>query len=166
MRTGCNEGLLRDDAKLNVLLVAATEEGSPHSANYYLRHFQAHKEREIDVAVHSISADSTSSDPACATQYDSTFEELAEETGGLNLDICDDDWEQHMRDLAGSFRRDLSTFELSGDPIAETIEVTVEGERAEGWSYDAETNTITFEADHVPNGGEEVHVDYFVSGGC
>ena len=72
-----------------------------------------------------------------------------------------------METLAENSTADLSSFELTDIPVAETIEVRVDGvPTVQGWSYNPVDNSVDFDDGYVPEGGSTVDVDYTLMGDC
>ena len=84
---------------------------------------------------------------------------------GLFESICTPDWSTTMEELGiGTFSA-LTRFTLSRLPETSTIVVTVDGEPVDGdelngWTYDTETNAISFHGTEVPDPGEIVEITY------
>ena len=58
----------------------------------------------------------------------------------------------------------IGSFILQDNPIAETIEVEVNGVvMTEGWSYNEQSNAIVFLEGHIPAEGSAILVNYEVS---
>ncbi|MFZ5475849.1 MAG: choice-of-anchor D domain-containing protein [Myxococcota bacterium] len=142
---GCNEGLLRDNARL--ALVGITDQGGAPSAGYahYVTLFQGLKAEADDVRVHGIAPDRAA---GCGWSTTSGWPEAAAATGGTSLLVCDD-MEDNLLALAEAFAEPVATFGLSATPDAETLAVYVDGEEATGWTYDAASNSVTLAEDDV-----------------
>jgi len=165
---GCNEGFYRDDAKLNLIAVSDEPEQSSNPYTYYTSLFQSLKQDTDDLAMHAIAADNPSNGSStCGASYNSRYEDATTATSGIYLSICATDWGSHLETLAENASQDLSSFELTGTPVEETIEVTVDGiTTVSTWTYNQVDNTIDFEPDHVPEGGSTIDVEYTLMGNC
>ena len=97
--------------------------------------------------------------------YGAGYFELIKYYGGSWYSICETDWGTQMQSL-GSQVVTQSRFSLSEeDPVEDTISVFVDGQQLEeGWSYDANTNQIIFDATHIPEPGETIRVEYALWG--
>ena len=149
---GCNEGLLRADATLNLVLVSDEEEQSEQDPSHYLSLFEAWAGSARSLRVHAIGGDPYS---GCGTAepYDRAYE-ATEATGGTFLSLCATDWSGHVERLAEAFELELEVFALSSVPLRETLRVTVDSApQATGWDYDADDNAVVFESGQVPPGG-------------
>lgn len=162
---GCNSGLVREDATLNLVGVSDEPEQSVNNYTYYVSAFQALKADPDDVVFHAIGGDMPS---GCGGNSPYTgYYEATVATGGLFLSICATDWGAHLEALAEGSTADLSSFALTQFPVPETITVRVDGiTTTVGWEYVAATNTIEFESDYVPEGGSTIEVDYALFGDC
>jgi hypothetical protein len=165
---GCNEGFYRDDAKLNLIAVSDEPEQSSNPYTYYTSLFQSLKQDTDDLAMHAIAADNPSNgSSSCGASYNSRYEDATIDTSGIYLSICATDWGSHLETLAENASQDLSSFELTGIPVEETIEVIVDGISTVGtWQYNQTDNTVDFDVDHVPEGGSTIDVEYTLMGDC
>ncbi len=162
---GCNEGFLREGAKLNVVGVSDEPEQSANSWSYYVTHFQSYVAAADDLVVHAVGGDYPSgcggNDPYIG------FYEATVATGGQFLSICASDWASHLAALAEASAAILDSFALTAEPVPETIEVHVDGVTATlGWSYDEAENQVVFDPDYVPEGGATIEISYALRGDC
>ena len=165
---GCNGGFYRDDAKLNLIAVSDEPEQSSNPYTYYTSLFQSLKQDTDDLAMHAIAADNPSNgSSACGASYNARYEDATIDTSGIYLSICATDWGSHLETLAENASQDLSSFELTGTPVEETIEVAVDGITTVGtWTYNQTDNTVDFGLDHVPEGGSTIEIAYTLLGNC
>jgi hypothetical protein len=165
---GCNGGFYRDDAKLNLIAVSDEPEQSSNPYTYYTSLFQSLKQDTDDLAMHAIAADNPSNgSSACGASYNARYEDATIDTSGIYLSICATDWGSHLETLAENASQDLSSFELTGAPVEETIEVAVDGITTVGtWTYNQVDNTVDFGLDHVPEGGSTIEIAYTLLGNC
>ena len=91
--------------------------------------------------------------------------DLIDYYGGSWYSICATDWGVQLQDLAGEVtgRRMFALDER--DPIAETIEVTVNGQVSLYWEYDEASNSVIFHDDHIPDEGQTIEINY-ATWGC
>jgi hypothetical protein len=104
---------------------------------------------------------------------------FAENLGGVEGNICDQNFSGIMDQLGLAVSGVRSSFQLTYSPIEDTLEVFVaesEEDTAEalwtqiaesdtvGWTYDADTQFITFHGDSVPQRGAVVYVRYEIGG--
>lgn len=87
--------------------------------------------------------------------------EAIQATGGIAQSICEEDWQELLTRLGLRVAGLLDSFPLSEAPIAESIQVYVDGVRRTDWTYDAELNAILFPtADSIPRPSAEIEVIY------
>ena len=165
---GCNGGFYRDDAKLNLIAVSDEPEQSSNPYTYYTSLFQSLKQDTDDLAMHAIAADNPNNGSStCGASYNARYEDATIDTSGIYLSICATDWGSHLETLAENASQDLSSFELTGAPVEETIEVAVDGITTVGtWTYNQTDNTVDFALDHVPEGGSTIEIAYTLLGNC
>ena len=163
--SGCNYGVIREGAKLNLVGVSDEPEQSVNTYAYYVSLFQGLKANPDDVVFHAIGGDYPSGcggNDAYTGMYEASVA-----TGGLFLSICATDWATQLEALAEGSAQDLTSFALTQQPVPSTIEVTLNGlPTTVGWSYNPTDNAIDFDPDYVPEGGDTIEVDYAVYGDC
>ena len=163
--SGCNYGVIREGAKLNLVGVSDEPEQSSNTYAYYISLFQGLKSNPDDVVIHAIGGDYPS---GCGgnSAYTGMYE-ASVATGGLFLSICATDWASQLQALAEGSAQDLTSFALTQQPVPSTIEVRIDGQSSTlGWSYNPTDNAIDFDTDYVPEGGSVIEVDYAVYGDC
>lgn len=151
----CNEGFLRDGALMSIVNVSDEPEQSGATWSTMVGRIQ----EMTPTAVISAVAGPVPSGCATAMPGDG-YAEAAEATGGFFADFCDVDWSEVAEDLAAlSLGTDTTdTFVLSETPWEDTLEVTLDGDPAEGWRYDAASNAVIF--DEEPEMGARIYVSY------
>lgn len=175
--SGCNAGLIRDDARLALVGISDEEEqssGYSSNPNYwqsYVTLFQSVKNNPDDVVIHAIGGDPgtgcTSPSSSWSNEPYEGMIEAANATGGMFLSICTEDWGTYLEALAEGSAANLSSFALNEYPVPETIVVKVNGiSTTVGWEYNETTNSVEFEPDYIPEGGSTIDVDYTVYGNC
>ncbi|GDX79678.1 hypothetical protein LBMAG42_14890 [Deltaproteobacteria bacterium] len=165
------EWLLDDDenwetSKLNLVGINMDQEQSSGNATLYVSHYQAYKEDPADIAVHAIGGDSPGGCPGA--EAFTPFSDAAAATGGVFLSICEADWTTHMETLALAFLGEGQvSFALSEVPAEWSIEVYVDGgPELTGWTYNADSNRVSFDEDAYPNEGSELRIQYYVDEEC
>jgi hypothetical protein len=156
----CNAGFLRPDALLHVIMVSDEVEQSTSSWDYYVDRIVAKKGDASLVRMSAILASSIiGRDPTGG------YEAAVAATDGVLLAL-DADWAASMAELADATVTQ-STFPLSAvDVVATSIVVTVDGQAASGWTFDATTNSVVFDAATAPKQGSTVVVDYGTYSTC
>jgi len=196
MISDANDGFLRNDAVLSIIFVSdendcsdrgAFSEGATGMACYdqpeklvpireFVNDFRDLKADASDVLVSSIVGPDIAEnceDSVPGTRYLS----VAENTGGVEGNICDEDFTDIMDKMGLAVAGIRASFELSALPVVETLEVWVgDAEEEEedwdlmledvdnGWTYDDVTNYVTFNGDSVPPRGAIITVYYDFGG--
>jgi hypothetical protein len=162
---GCNDGLIREDARLNLVGVSDEPEQSVNNYADYVSLFQSLKNDPDDVVMHAIGGDYPN---GCASADAYTgFYEATVATGGLFLSICATDFGSHLEALAEGSTADLSSFELTEWPVPSTVIVKLDGVTTTvGWDYNPTDNAIDFDSDYVPEGGSAIEIEYALYGDC
>jgi hypothetical protein len=158
---GCNEGLIREDARLLLVGVTDEVEQSANPWSYYVSLFQSLKADPNQLTISAIAPDYPS---GCdGLNGGQGWYEATVATGGDFLSICATDWASHFETLLEASGL-TDSFELSGWPVEGTMVVTVNGEEVEGWTYAAGDNAV--ELDPPPPEGAVVEITYVVYGDC
>ena len=187
MRNGPNSGFLRSDAYLLVIFVSDEDDcsdeqalaGQPVGACYeqrealvpvmdYVQEFQALKADPDLVRVGAIVGPHASE--GCGTVPGKRYWQLTQYVGGLLGNICDQDWTDILYRLGLDASGVHSSFTLSDAAKPETLEVYVDEEpspqdETSGWTYDAESWTISFFGDAIPPRGSVISVTYTIQSG-
>lgn len=156
---GCNSEFYREDAFLSIVHVSDEPEQSVNSWSYYVSLFQSLKADPEDVVINAVAGDYPS---GCGSASPGTgYYEGTVATGGLFLSICASDWAKSLEDLATESVAINDSFELTQQPVPQTIEVTIDGVRINiGWEYDISSNSVVFDNDFIPAGGSTIEVFY------
>ena len=163
----CNDRFLRSTALLHIIMVSDEPEQSPGSWNTYVTQVVAKKGDASLVKFSAIAGDAPSgcSSSNNSAAYGSGYDEAVTATGGLFLSICSN-WSTNVRALADASVT-MQTFTLTNTPVEATIYVEVNGrEQRNGWTYDASTNAIAFDDDHVRVEGDLIDVTYAGAATC
>lgn len=168
----CNEGFLRPDAMLHIIMLSDECEQSPNPGicgtqwQTYIDRVVAVKGSANMVRMSAVAGDHPSGcgNPQTA-EFGSGYWEAAQITGGTFLSICSD-WTSPLalQQLATS-SISQSRFELSAHPVANTIEVTVDGTIHSDWVYEAITNEVLFTSS-FPIAGSMVRIRYHEQSDC
>jgi hypothetical protein len=167
----CNEDFLREDALLHLILVSDESEQSGADWRDLVDQIATKKGDPSLVRVSAIAgtaADAAAyfSDPdGCQALEGTGYAEAVAATGGTFLSICSD-WAASMMALADEIVTQ-DTFVLTELDVAPvSVEVTVDGHSASGWSFDAATNSVVFAAGSAPTQGSTVVIDYATYAVC
>ena len=162
---GCNEGLVREHAVLNLVGISDEPEQSANSWSYYLTLFQSYKSDPDDVIVHAVGGDYPGG-CGSASAYTGLYEATVA-TGGQFVSICASDWATSLAAVAEEVARGMDSFDLSEEAVPGALVVRIDGvTTTEGWSCDEARNALSFDSEHVPEGGAIIEVEYAVRGDC
>jgi hypothetical protein len=150
---GCNEGFLRAGVPVVTVMVSDEPDFSPGT---WLDQVLDMQTSAPDVVVNGVIGQIGNS---CGATNGSGYHEAIAATGGVDLDICDADWGTYVSQILGTADL-LSSFALGSIPDPTTIEVTVDGDPAVGWSYDTLANIVVFDAATLPPEGAIIEVSY------
>ena len=159
--SGCNYGLVRDDATLN--LIGVSDERAEHAELQRVRgNLPEPQGNPDDVILHAIGGDYERL--LRGVGYTGYYEATVA-TGGLFLHLL------LLRLQPGDPRRRLrpgpQLLRAVGLAVPETIVVIVDGvTTTTGWEYNAVDNAIDFESDYVPEGGSTIEIEYALFGDC
>lgn len=133
----------------------------------YLKNFTATAGAGKNFSVNTISI----LDTVCLNQLKNSAQkvgqryiQLADATGGQKISLCSD-FSQSLQLLSQSIVELSSVFQLTREPIPETIVVTVNGvnvpqDAINGWTYDAATMSIAFHGQGIPQAGADVRINF------
>lgn len=96
--------------------------------------------------------------------FGSGYYEMTQRYQGDAYSICATDWGTQMQDLANIVAIQ-NTFSLTQDDvIPETIEVRVNSQLTLSWSYDAQSRSIVFDLNDIPETDDIIDIDYAILG--
>ena len=184
-----NDGFLRADANLSVLIVSDEEDSSPMPVTDYLRAFADLKGEAAyrDHALMNISAvigdraPEFDGEPSCSSangqaDWGRRYLSAVEQTEGLVDSICDDDFSPIVNELGLTLSGLEAEFALSRVPVLSTLKVSIYNDASEeskdrdltldtDFTYIEESNTIRFEYDQVPKPQQYILAEYKVQSG-
>ncbi len=196
MISDANYGFLRRDAILSIIFVSDENDCSDRGAlpadaggmacydqadklvpvRDFINDFRTMKDDASDLITSAIVG------PDIAENCDgsvpgSRYLAVADNTGGVQGNICDEDFTAIMDEMGLSVSGVRSSFELSSIPAEGTLEiwvgdaeedeedwVLVPEDELDGWTYDQETNYITFHGGAVPPRGSVITCYYDFGG--
>ena len=170
---GHNDGFLREQAGMAVIIISDEEDDSPSGANGNLvltpqGTIQFLRNLKPDPAMVSYS---TIVPPrnGCSTAYDSSdiYHDVRNAIGGINASICDTDWAQVLDDLANNAAALRREFFLNDIPDPNSLQVWViepDGTRVDltylvDFTYNAQRNSVLLTS-YIPEPLAEVFIAY------
>jgi len=175
---GENEGLLRADAFLSIVVVSDEEDDgvglartNEDGVNYWERGVTRYRFTAEDLVTHltqlkgrnrfSLSTIVGTRDGAgalCGDAYEEGLEYLkaATQTAGLSASICSANWSHTLRQIGEGLQTQIESISLENRPLVETIRIYVNDQLYPHWIYNAAANLVQFTAGHVP--AEHAHI--------
>lgn len=189
MASGPNAGFLREDAVLSIIFVSdeddcsdrgALPEGSSGDDCYtyrsrlvpikdYVTDYRTLKQDGSQVVASGIVGPEVIE--GCENTWPGTrYKAVAESLGGVEGSICEQDFSGIMGDLGLGAAGIRTSFQLSYSAVEETIEVWVDeavvgSDPTNGWTYDMETDYITFNGTSVPPRDSTITITYEIAAG-
>ncbi len=166
---GCNDGFLREDSRLSVVLISDEPDQSPRGSEEWKNEIKGTAE---GVRISAVAGDVPGGCPSADEGWG--YYEAAIETNGYFLSICSVDWGRNLELIAALAGEPTDTFPLSHSPDVDTLEVRQQDsppngswhEETEGWTYDDSQNAIVFDADNLPPANARVEVEYVAPLDC
>lgn len=164
-----NKGFFRPDARLSIIIVSDEEDDSGNNPSYdaFLDFLLELKPEREMITVSAV----TTLDEQCGQNDEVAwgYRDLVAATGGVEFDICEDDWTPVLRDLAKLGAGLRRTFYLPQLPIPDTLDVwVVDDDRTFTFDQDVDydylptQNAIEFRT-YTPRASADVHVTYDVA---
>ena len=90
--------------------------------------------------------------------------QLADMTNGIKASLCGN-FADSLQLISDSILENNSVFQLTREPIPETITVFVNGvlipqSSSNGWVYTASNNTVTFKGSAIPAQGSDIRINF------
>lgn len=162
-----NADFLRTDATLSVIVVSDEDDSSSMSASSFVSWFQGIKS-DPEMARFNGFFDAVSSEFFSWEGYI----DAVEATDGFYDSITSSSFDLALQELSFAAAGMYVTFYLTGEPATlADMTVTVDGQEVaqdseNGWTYDAETNAITFHGDAIPGPDANVEISYTQEAEC
>ena len=162
----------RPNSNFVIVYISDEPDYSPNSYTSYFPFFDNIKPSPSLVRQFAVIGDYPSGcllvNSANGTSYNVPFGggyyEMTQRYNGQAYSICAPDWGIQMQNLATAVSVRAS-FEMSERNVMEnTIEVRVNGQLSYEWIYDEATNSIIFNNEYIPDGGNTVEIDYAILG--
>lgn len=158
----CNDGFLREDARLHVIFISDEDDNSPGwdsgNPDYWKEYYSAITSHKKDFEQVMFSGIIGPVPNGCdGVEPGIGYEDLISETEGENVSICGD-WETEIDRLVDA-TISYPLFSLEKIPIESSIQVIIDGETQSAWDYEAERNAVYFE-ENPPKLGNTVSITY------
>lgn len=169
---GNNAGFLRDGAALRIVFVSDEQDQSEPTMGWswsdYVEYYRSIKPNPEHVVTSDITGGMAGcSDGGGSASSGSDYVLGTQATGGISGSICDPGLMATLSALGWLSRSLADTFELSLAPVPSTIDVRVNSVPLFlGWVFDPGLGAIVFDADHVPDNGDVVEIEYAVMSDC
>ena len=164
---GPGGAFFRDSATLIVIYVSDEPDYSPYSWYSYLNFFDGLKPIGTFIPFGVIGdppSGCSSINPSYNAQYGSGYWDLIDHYGGMWYSICAVDWGIQLQNLASTLSARRSYELLEGDPIQETITVSINGQEVSEWVYESSGNAVIFNEGSIPEEGQTIDIEYAVWG--
>lgn len=163
---GCNEGLVRDDAMLMVVVATIWDDYTlSMSAEDFGEALSAIPPIPEMTRLELIGPDGSTGE--CSYPPPTRWYDAVEDLGGSAWSFCEEDWTGHFEGMLANLPEEVDRIVLSQSPVEATLEVWVDDVRwDDGWYYVPAENTVRFEFDSVPAAGSVTEVRYAVAGSC
>ena len=168
-RESVNQGFLRDDAFLSVVVISDEDDSSDMDgvdADFFVDFLDGLKQEPGMVSYSTIVGPTPDGCTSADAGYG--YETVQQAVGGVFWSICDNQWDRLLEELAMAAAGMKQEFFLTRQPVVETLEVEVhesgvitDFERDRDYTYDAQRNSILF-LDYVPQPYAEIVVRYQV----
>ncbi len=161
--TGCNAGFYRQNASLSVIYVSDERDQSPQAVNFYINFLRSLKGiRNPD----KIRASAIGPTPLATCQSSSScrYYEVTKTLRGIYEHISSANWGATLSNLGAVTFGYRTQFFLSRPADPSSIQVKVNGQvipqGTNGWTYDANNNSVNFSKNAVPSAGALIEISY------
>ena len=175
---GPNEGFLRPNAALAIIVVSDEDDSSFGTTDYFARAFQAAKGPGNESLVSFSTIAGTTPSGCTPAGEENFYGSLAEpafrysavstKTSGVVGSICDASFENTLVQIAQALNTLRRVFPLTLVPSSGSLTVKVNGliipqDPVNGWQYRADTNSVVFLGTFVPPPAAEIRLEYAFS---
>ena len=166
----CNEGFLRPNAQLHIIMLSDECEQSPNPGicgtqwqSYIDRIYNAKGDPNL-VRLSAVAGDYPNGCGGTAL-FGSGYWESTQITGGVFLSICSDWTSPISLQMLANSSIAQSRFVLSHQPFEDSITVNVDGAEHSDWTYDNNSNEVVLQS-NVPVSGSNVSITYMEVPSC
>ncbi|MCX6118829.1 MAG: hypothetical protein NT027_14915 [Proteobacteria bacterium] len=185
---GQNEGLIRNNAFLAIIVVSDEEDdgiGLGKTDTYSGRNYVAEGLTSVrytednlisylsqakgagNYSISTITGTKNANGTMCSAPHSSPREEgsqyvaAARKTGGIVQSICDTNWSNSLARIGQDMTAQSAQIVLAHAAYDTSIKVYVSGVRNFDWTYSSGTRSIKFTTGKVPPNGSQIKVDYY-----
>jgi len=187
---GQNEGLIRPDAFLAVIVVSDEEDDgiglgmtdAYTGQNFVKAGLTSYKYNSDDFiqdartmkgpgnfSVSTITGTRMPDGRMCNSPHSQPLEEgtqyisAANKTGGIIQSICDTNWSSSLATIGQDIAAQSSQIVLSKQPYASSIKIFVNGVETTSWSYNGGNNAVKFDRGYIPTSGSNITIEYYAA---
>jgi hypothetical protein len=187
---GQNEGLIRPDAFLSVIVISDEEDdgiGLSMQDAYSGKNFvelglttyrytsddfiqDARDLKGIgNFSVSTITGTRDSGGRMCTSAHSQPVEEgtqyisATNKSGGIIQSICDTNWSASLATIGQDIAAQSSQIVLTKTPYASSIKVFVNNVQTFNWSYNGGNNAVKFDAGYTPPTGSQIKIQYYAA---
>lgn len=164
----CNQGFLRSNAMLHIILVSDEPEQSSGTWSNYVNQIIAKKGDAANVRISAIAGDVPGGcwSGSQSAEAGSGYYDAVNFTEGVFLSICSNWASSSNLELLAEASVIQNTYVLDNQAIEETIVVEINGsESSTGWYYDEASNSVIFDS-NAPEEGDSVTITYAAPATC
>ena len=172
-----NSGFLRPDASLSTIVISDEDDDSSMAANTFVSFLKGLKPQNPDLArFNALCGDRglgcTDFVNGVSATAGNKYIDATEDTNGFFSSICASNYDAALQEISFAAAGMTVNFPLSQTPVTlQSVSVTVDGvvipqDLNHGWTYDTDTNSITFHGDSIPGPDASVVVNYMIPSVC
>lgn len=159
--SGANQGFVRTNAALAVVVVTDALEQSTRSVGSYVTTLKRLKGNHDELVSLSVVGPFSQPSATCFTEGqvdDGRFHDAVQLTHGVQTDICTSNWAMDLETISKAVFATRKSFPLTGSADTATLVVTVDGRVTTGWHFDGATGAVVFNS--APAAGANIQIDY------
>lgn len=182
LNNSLNAGFIRENSYLSVIIVSdeddfSWDQSTPHAYGDYtegpghLHYVEEYVDYLMGITNSTVNQKRFNvngiyiTDQACADTLHRPigirYQEIVNLTDGIEGSICDTSFADSLNLIAEKIVASSVQFYLDQLPVVETIVISIDGQIiTSGWTYDATSNSIIFDASVAPAQGSVLNVDF------
>lgn len=173
---GSSAKFLRDDALLVIVFLTDDEDFSAGTvADYknFLDNLKGQNTLNSQKWIANYIGVTDLNDSRCTTYGDysargDNYIELAQGSGGVSESICQTDFGSYIDQITVRLKSVLNRYKLEENPLLDSLTVYKNGvlireDNVNGWTYEAETNTVVLNGSVKPGPNDEIEIKYEIN---